>query len=163
MAVVDIVKVGDPILNTVCESVNMDEEKEYIQKLLENMHDTVIAANGAGIAAPQIGIAKRVILVKDVNKENEFFEMINPGILWTSFDKQYEYEGCLSVCGEDGNPIHERVTRYKRVRVIWEDIEGNKHDQMFKNPLQSRIIQHETDHLNGILFIDRIKQEEQKD
>lgn len=162
MAVMDIIKVGDPILKQICEKVNISIEKEYIDNLLKNMQDTVIAANGAGIAAPQIGVAKKVILVKDVNEENKFFEMINPGIIWASFDKQYEYEGCLSVCGEDGNPIHERVARYKRIRVMWEDRDGKKHEELIKNPLQSRIIQHEIDHLNGVLFTDRIRLEQKQ-
>ena len=162
MAVIDIIKVGDQILKQICEEVNISIEKEYIDNLLKNMQDTVIAANGAGIAAPQIGVAKKVILVKDVNEENKFFEMINPGIIWASFDKQYEYEGCLSVCGEDGNPIHERVARYKRIRVMWEDRDGKKHEELIKNPLQSRIIQHEIDHLNGILFTDRIRLEQKQ-
>ena len=162
MAVIDVIKVGDPILKQICEEVNISIEKEYIDNLLKNMQDTVIAANGAGIAAPQIGVAKKVILVKDVNEENKFFEMINPGIIWASFDKQYEYEGCLSVCGEDGNPIHERVARYKRIRVMWEDCDGKKHEELIKNPLQSRIIQHEIDHLNGVLFTDRIRLEQKQ-
>ena len=162
MAVIDVIKVGDPILKQICEEVNISIEKEYIDNLLKNMQDTVIAANGAGIAAPQIGVAKKVILVKNVNEENKFFEMINPGIIWTSFDKQYEYEGCLSVCGEDGNPIHERVARYKRIRVMWEDCDGKKHEELIKNPLQSRIIQHEIDHLNGVLFTDRIRLEQKQ-
>ena len=162
MAVIDVIKVGDPILKQICEEVNISIEKEYIDNLLKNMQDTVIAADGAGIAAPQIGVAKKVILVKDVNEENKFFEMINPGIIWASFDKQYEYEGCLSVCGEDGNPIHERVARYKRIRVMWEDRDGKKHEELIKNPLQSRIIQHEIDHLNGVLFTDRIRLEQKQ-
>lgn len=162
MAVIDVIKVGDPILKQICEEVNISIEKEYIDNLLKNMQDTVVAANGAGIAAPQIGVAKKVILVKDVNEENKFFEMINPGIIWASFDKQYEYEGCLSVCGEDGNPIHERVARYKRIRVMWEDCDGKKHEELIKNPLQSRIIQHEIDHLNGVLFTDRIRLEQKQ-
>ena len=162
MAVMDIIKVGDPILKQICEKVDISIEKDYIDNLLKNMQDTVIAADGAGIAAPQIGVAKKVILVKDVNEENKFFEMINPGIIWASFDKQYEYEGCSSVCGDDANPIHERVARYKRIRVMWEDRNGKKHEELIKNPLQSRIIQHEIDHLNGLLFTDRIRLEQKQ-
>ena len=85
--------------------------------------------------------------------------MINPTITWTSFDKQYEFEGCLSVLGKDGKPIHERVPRYKRIRATWEDLEGNLHEELIKNPLFARIVQHETDHLKGKLFIDYLEKD----
>lgn len=153
--ILDIVKQDNPILRQIAEPVKDEDLKE----LVSNMIETVKSVDGAGLAAPQVGISKCLIVVKDVDTPGRFFEMINPTITWTSFDKQYEFEGCLSVCGEDGKPIHERVPRYKRIRATWEDLEGNLHEELIKNPLFARIVQHETDHLKGKLFIDYLEKE----
>ena len=153
--ILDIVKQDNPILRQIAEPVKDEDLKE----LVSNMIETVKSVDGAGLAAPQVGISKCLIVVKDVNTLDKFFEMINPEITWASFDKQYEFEGCLSVLGNDDKPIHERVERYKRIRVKWEDIDGNLHEELIRDPLTSRIIQHETDHLNGKLFIDYLKKE----
>lgn len=156
--ILDIIKQDNSILRQVSEVVDL-KDNAYLKELVNNMIETVRFVDGAGLAAPQVSILKRIIIVKDIDNPGQFFEMINPEITWTSFDKQYEYEGCLSVLGEDGKPIHERIPRYKRIRVSWEDLEGNKHEELIKNPLLARIIQHETDHLNGKLFIDYLEKE----
>lgn len=153
--ILDIVKQDNPILRQIAEPVKDEDLKE----LVLNMIETVKSVDGAGLAAPQVGISKCLIVVKDVNTPDKFFEMINPEITWASFDKQYEFEGCLSVLGNDDKPIHERVERYKRIRVKWADIDGNLHEELIRDPLTSRIIQHETDHLNGKLFIDYLEKE----
>lgn len=153
MSILKIIQNGDKILRQICEEVDLSNEKENIAILINDMIETVSFKKGVGLAAPQVNIAKRVIVVKDLDT-NEFKEMINPEITWTSFDKQYEFEGCLSILGKDNLPIHERIGRYKRIRVKWQDIKGNNYEELIKNPLQSRIIQHEIDHLNGKLFID---------
>ncbi|MBR2247645.1 MAG: peptide deformylase [Bacilli bacterium] len=153
MAVLDIIKLGNPLLREISQEIDLSVDYNYIKQLVLDMKDTVVATNGVGIAAPQVGVLKRVILVKDPETDN-FFEMINPEITWTSFDKQYEYEGCLSVLDEQGKPIHKRVVRYDRLNVKWEDLNGTKYEKRISNRLLSRIIQHEVDHLNGKLFID---------
>lgn len=153
--ILDIVKQDNPILRQIAEPVKDEDLKE----LVSNMIETVKSVDGAGLAAPQVGISKCLIVVKDVDTPGKFFEMINPIITWTSFDKQYEFEGCLSVLGKDGKPIHERVPRYKRIRATWEDLEGNLHEELIKNPLFARIVQHETDHLKGKLFIDYLEKD----
>lgn len=153
MAVLEITKLGNEVLRTICETVDLNTEHDYIQSLISNMIDTVIKSKGVGIAAPQVGISKRVIVVKNV-ETGIFFSMINPEITWTSFDKECKEEGCLSVLDDSGQPIHKNIWRYKRVRVTWQDINGEIHEELIKNPLQARIIQHEIDHLNGKLFID---------
>lgn len=158
MAVLEILKEGNSILRTVCEEVDLTTEKEYISELVANMLETVKFVDGAGIAAPQVGVTKNVIIVRDI-KNNKFFEMINPEILWTSFDKQFEYEGCLSILDENNKPIHKRVVRYDRVKVKWQDLDGNIHEEKINDRLLSRIIQHETDHLKGKLFIDYLEKE----
>lgn len=158
MAIREIVNQDNEILRKIAAEVTESDRKDVsLENLIYDMVQTVKSVDGAGLAAPQVGVSKRVIVVKDVNSPVAFFEMINPEITWTSFDKQYEFEGCLSVLGKDGKPIHERVARYKRIRAKWEDIDGNLHDELIKDPLTSRIIQHETDHLNGKLFIDYLK------
>lgn len=153
MAVLEITKLGNEILRTICEPVNLDTERDYIKSLISNMLDTVIKSKGVGIAAPQVGVSKRLIIVKNVDT-GVFFEMINPEIIWTSFDKECKEEGCLSVLDDSGTPIHKSIWRYKRIRIKWQDINGEIHEDLIKNPLQARIMQHETDHLNGKLFID---------
>ena len=152
--ILDIVTQDNPILRQTAEVV---DEKDDLKELVSNMIETVKSVDGAGIAAPQVGISKCLVIIKDIDHPGQFFEMINPEIIWTSFDKQYEFEGCLSVLGNDGKPIHERVERYKRIRVKWEDIDGNLYEELIRDPLTSRIIQHETDHLNGKLFIDYLE------
>lgn len=153
--ILDIVKQDNSILRQIADPVKNEDLKE----LVLNMIETVKAADGAGLAAPQVGISKCLIIVKDVNNPGQFFEMINPEIIWTSFDKQYEFEGCLSVLGKDDKPIHERIPRYKRIRITWKDLNGNLHEELIKNPLLARIIQHEIDHLKGKLFIDYLEKE----
>lgn len=156
--ILDIIKQDNSILRQVSEVVDL-KDNAYLKELVNNMIETVRSVDGAGLAAPQVSILKRIIIVKDIDNPDQFFEMINPEITWTSFDKQYEFEGCLSVLGEDGKPIHERVPRYKRIKVTWQDLNGNKHEELIKNPLLARIIQHETDHLKGKLFIDYLEKE----
>lgn len=156
--ILDIIKQDNSILRQVSEVVDL-KDNAYLKERVNDMIETVRSVDGAGLSAPQVSILKRIIVVKDIDNPGQFFEMINPEITWTSFDKQYEYEGCLSVLGEDGKPIHERIPRYKRIRASWEDLEGNKHEELIKNPLLARIIQHETDHLNGKLFIDYLEKE----
>ena len=123
MAVLEITKLGNEVLRTVCKPIDLNTEYDYIQNLIPNMIDTVIKSKGVGIAAPQVGIAKRLIIVKNVDT-GIFFEMINPEITWTSFDKECKEEGCLSVLDDSGQPIHKSVWRYKRIRVKWEDLKG---------------------------------------
>ena len=149
----EIIKEGNPILRQVAESIDFKSNTK-INDLICDMIDTLKLTSGVGLAAPQVGVSKRLIIIKDMDNIGAFFEMINPEITWTSFDKQFELEGCLSILGEDNKPIHKRVPRYKRIRVKWEDKEGNLYEELIKNPLKSRIIQHEIDHLNGKLFID---------
>lgn len=152
----EIVHLGDKALRKSSEGVDLTVEKEYVQHLTEGMIELAKANNGVGLAAPQVGINICVIVVKDPDT-HEFFPMINPEITWTSFDKECKEEGCLSVLGEDNKPIHKPIWRYKRIRVKWEDLDGNIHEELIKNPLLSRIIQHETDHLFGKLFIDYLE------
>ncbi|MCQ2559883.1 MAG: peptide deformylase [Clostridia bacterium] len=145
MAVYKIVEEGDPVLRRKCKPV--PEITPNILKLLTNMADTMYANRGVGLAAPQVGISKRVIVV-DIGEQ--LYEMINPVIL-ESKGEQCDQEGCLSfpdVIGE--------VTRAEEVLVTGLNKEGQTVQIRAKGYL-ARAFQHEIDHLDGRLFIDKAK------
>lgn len=143
MAVYQIVKKGDEVLRQKAKPV--PEITPNILKLLDNMKDTMYEANGVGLAAPQIGIAKRVIVV---DAEEDLLELINPEIL-DSEGSETDTEGCLSVPGYVGE-----VVRAYRVNVKAMNREG-KYVEIIREGLPARVLQHEIDHLDGILFIDK--------
>lgn len=143
MAVYQIVKNGDNILREKARKVT--EITPNIIKLLDNMRDTMYAANGVGLAAPQIGISKRVIVV---DTGDELLEIINPEIILKE-GEQTDSEGCLSVPGMLGD-----VTRAYRVKVKGLDRQGQELE-ITRDEMTARALQHEIDHLDGILFIDR--------
>lgn len=145
MAVYQIIKKDDSILREKAKPVR--EVNSNILKLLDNMKDTMYAANGVGLAAPQIGISKRVIVV---DAEDDLLELINPEIIFAE-GEQEDTEGCLSVPGFIGD-----VTRAYKVKVRAQDRSG-KEIILTREALTARALQHEIDHLNGILFIDRAK------
>ena len=145
---------GDPILRMISEKIDIKAESN-LNELIESLKELVNLKKGVGLAAPQVGILKRLIIIKDMDT-NVYYEMINPELIWTSFDKEYGLEGCLSVIDKDGNSVYDKVWRFKRIRVKWLDKDGNIHEKLFKNNLESRIIQHEIDHLDGKLFLDYI-------
>lgn len=143
MAVYQVVKKGDNILRENAKVVK--EITPNISKLLDNMRDTMYAANGVGLAAPQIGISKRVIVV---DTGDELIELINPEILMSE-GEQTDSEGCLSVPGVVGD-----VTRAYKVKVKGLNREGNE-IEITREEITARALQHEIDHLDGILFIDK--------
>ncbi len=145
MAVYKIVEDGDPVLRRKCKPV--PEITPNILKLLTNMADTMYANRGVGLAAPQIGISKRVIVV-DVGEK--LYEMINPVIL-DSKGEQCGEEGCLSF-----PDIFGEVTRAEEVLVKALNKEGQTVEVRAKGYL-ARAFQHEIDHLDGCLFIDKAK------
>lgn len=143
MAVYRIVEMGDSILREKCRPVK--HITNNILKLLQNMADTMYEANGVGLAAPQIGVPKRVVVI-DVG--DGLIELINPEII--SFEgEETDYEGCLSLPGMRGE-----VTRAARVTVTAFDRTGKKVEYTGEG-LLARAFQHEIDHLEGILFVDK--------
>ena len=122
------------------------------QVWLLDLKETMIKKDGAGLAAPQVGETKRVITV---NHENKTYFFINPQITKKSWARETEEEGCLSVLDENGEIIYAPVTRYKRINCVYLDEKGDK-KKISAEKILARIIQHEVDHLDGILFIDRI-------
>ena len=143
MAVYRIVELGDPILREVARPVG--KITPSILKLLDNLADTMYDAEGVGLAAPQIGVGKRVIVV-DVGEG--IIELINPVIVWEE-GEQVGAEGCLSLPG-----VVREVSRSLRVRVEGLDRQGQTVEVEGEGML-ARALQHEIDHLDGILFIDR--------
>lgn len=138
-----VVQTGEPVLREKCvevKSFNAD-----LANLLNDMKDTVRAEQGAGLAAPQIGINKRVVVI-DV--EEGFFELVNPVILSTK-GEQTGPEGCLSVKGKQGT-----VTRPDKVKAEYRDRNGKKH-KLTAEGFFARAVCHELDHLDGILYTDK--------
>lgn len=118
------------------------------QELLKHMTDAMVADDGVGIAAPQIGVFNRVILIAEKEAIVAYF---NPEILSFSWKKNVDVEGCLSVPGVFG-----QVRRSVRVRVRYTTIEGHAQEEDAQD-FRARVFQHEIDHLNGILFIDKVE------
>ncbi len=144
MAIRNIVKDGDPVLRKICRSViNFDEK---LATLLDDMIDTMYEANGVGLAAPQVGILRRVCVI-DVGDGP--IELINPAIISEEGD-QIGDEGCLSIPGQSG-----LVKRPMKVTVKAQDRNGNTFEVSGEG-LLARAFCHEIDHLNGILYTDKV-------
>ncbi len=148
MAIRNVVQVGDDVLRKKCFEVTVFDEK--LAALLDDLRDTVRKEEGAGLAAPQVGILRRVAVV-DV--EEGFFEFVNPVIVEAK-GEQTGYEGCLSVRGKRGV-----VTRPNVVKVEYFDRSGKKKKLTAKG-FFARAICHEFDHLDGILYTDRAERVE---
>jgi len=139
---------GDPVLRKVSRPV--DTVTERIRTLVKDMIETMRAEQGVGLAAPQIGILRRIFVVEI--EENGLHVMINPEILEES-GQQTDYEGCLSVPGKTG-----KVKRPDHLKVKYMDLEGNE-QVLEAEGYFARAICHENDHLIGILYIDRVEEE----
>ena len=146
MAVYKIVEIGDEVLREIAKAV--PQITPNIIKLLDNMADTMAEAEGVGLAAPQIGISKRVIVI-DVGEG--LIELINPEVLESS-GEDTDAEGCLSIPDVVGD-----VTRCAKVTVKGLNREGEEITLEGKGIL-ARALQHEIDHLDGILFVDKATQ-----
>ena len=145
-----IVKYGNPVLETPAEPVTEFDTPE-LHKLIEDMFASMYAANGMGLAAPQIGISKRISVIDKSSGENpaEKIVLINPEIVRVD-GKQTSEEGCLSVPG-----FREQVSRPKRVTVRAQNVKGEWFE-MTGEELLARAFLHETDHLNGRLYITHV-------
>ena len=148
MATIIIRKEGDPILRKISRAV--DKIDARIITLLDDMKETMYGADGAGLAAPQVGVLRRVIII-DVGEG--LIELINPEIV-SEEGSQCDEEGCLSLPGITGEVIRPNIVKIKGLNREGEEIvlEGKE--------LLARAFCHEVDHLNGILFIDKVKKDE---
>lgn len=149
----------NPILRKKSELIDDAKilDKDF-QKLLLDMEETMVKKDGAGLAAPQIGQNIRVVVISHNNKT---LFLINPQITKKSWAKEIEEEGCLSVLNDKGEIIYAPVERHKKVNCIYINEKGVK-QKIMADKLFARVIQHELDHLDGILFIDRLKTQGKK-
>ncbi|MBO5165133.1 MAG: peptide deformylase [Lachnospiraceae bacterium] len=146
MALRNIREMGDEVLNKPCKEIK--EMTPRLRELIEDMIDTMYEANGVGLAAPQVGVLKRVVVI-DVTGE-ELFVMINPEILETD-GEQTGHEGCLSVPGKSGI-----VTRPNYVKARALDIDMQPYE-VEAEELFARAICHELDHLDGHLYVEKVE------
>lgn len=150
MAILTVLTAPDPRLKVVSKPV--DKVDESVRRLMADMLETMYASAGVGLAAPQVGVPKRVI-VMDTAREGEEakpLKMANPEILWRAEEEIVCEEGCLSVPDQ-----YSEVSRPKAVKVRYLD-EENEIREMDADGFLATCIQHEIDHLNGVLFIDHI-------
>ncbi|MGN0964844.1 MAG: peptide deformylase [Dysosmobacter sp.] len=146
MALRKIVKVGDECLNKKCRPVT--EFNDRLHALLDDMQETLTDAAGAGLAAPQVGVLRRICIVLD-ERDDSFMELINPEIVGES-GEQTGVEGCLSVPGKWGI-----VTRPNVVKVRAQDRDGNWFEAE-REGLTARAFCHEIEHLDGHLFVEHV-------
>ena len=143
-----ITKLGEDILRQKCEAVKPEEINDEFRATLNEMFQTMESANGVGLAAPQVGIAKRFFVLQADDEVKRVF--INPEITKTSAETSSYEEGCLSLPG-----FFEEIVRPVKVSVSALDENGKHFVINDADGLLARIIQHENDHLDGILYIDR--------
>jgi len=136
---------GDPVLRRPAETVEAIDDE--IRRICDEMIEAMLRADGVGLAAPQIGISKRIVVL-DVDGDLRI--LINPELVEASGDEEATVEGCLSVPG-----VNAEVRRSTRATIEGTDLEGNP-VRITGEGLLARAIQHEIDHLNGNLFLDRL-------
>ena len=149
MAVLEILEAPDPRLTTVCRPVERIDAT--LLRLLDDMLETMYEAPGIGLAAPQVGVLKRAFVV-DLGEDGERqpVALINPELVWRSETSTIAEEGCLSLPKQFGE-----VTRADQVRLRYLDRDGERRE-ISAEGLLARCLQHELDHLDGVLFIDHL-------
>lgn len=155
-----VIELGHPVLRRVAQSVE-EARREHLQPLMDQLIETTQQANGVGIAAPQVGTSERLFIVASRPTPRyphapvmEPTVMINPQILSHSLERVKDWEGCLSVPGVRG-----LVPRYRAIAVEYTGRDGQRYQQELTD-FVARIFQHELDHLDGILFVDRVESTE---
>jgi len=146
---------GQPILRKVAKDISPDYPD--LKTLLDNMFETMYNADGAGLAAPQIGREDRIVIIDLTSREKDdpsFKDfkkvLINAHIIERDGEEDYVEEGCLSI-----PDIHEKVPRKNRIRIQYLDENFQPHDEVYEG-FKARVIQHEYDHLEGMMFVDHI-------
>lgn len=159
--ILKIREVGDPVLNLVCQKVDVQNINNETLEDIEDLKETLKFTGGFGIAGPQVGINKRIIVIS-IEKEKCSYKdcedvpttvMINPSWRKLSEEKESEFEGCLSV-----PTIRGKVERYKQIEVTYFNENGEKIVKKVSG-FTARDIQHECDHLDGIIFLEKVTQE----
>ena len=148
MALRQIREYGDDVLTKECREVK--EITPRVRELVEDMLDTMYDANGVGLAAPQVGVLKRIVVIDVSPEADQPLVMINPVILEKD-GEQTGYEGCLSLPGKSGI-----VTRPNHVRARAMDLDGNEYE-IEGEELLARAICHELDHLDGHMYVEKVE------
>lgn len=145
-----IVKYPEEVLARPCEVVT--EYNDELSALVHRLTEAMYVAGGVGLAAPQLGVSRRVLVIDPSGGEvtNQLLALINPRVTWQSPEQELGPEGCLSLPG-----AVLRVQRAVAVDVEYHDLMGNLQTLRFTN-FPARVVQHEIDHLNGVLMIDRV-------
>lgn len=158
--VLKIREIGEPILEKICDEIDIKNINKDILDIIEDLKATLAFGKGLGIAAPQIAVSKRIIVV-GAKKENIKFNdpeeipvtaMINPTWRKISDETDIQYEGCMSVPN-----IRGKVERYKNIELTYYNENGEKIVKQL-NGFFARLIQHECDHLDGIVFLEKVKE-----
>ncbi|MEQ8394254.1 peptide deformylase [Thalassobaculum sp.] len=150
MAILPIIWAPDPVLKTKCRSVDVVDDE--VRQLIDDMFQTMYFAPGVGLAAPQVGVTKRVIVVDVAGKDEkpQPIALVNPEIIWRSDATQVYEEGCLSL-----PELYADVERSSHVKVRYLDRDGA--EQVVEGEgLLAVCLQHEIDHIDGVLFVDHI-------
>ena len=142
-----IYKLGEEVLREKCEPVKPEELTDEMRKTFDDMFETMISADGVGLAGPQVGIAKRFFVIIADDEVRRVF--VNPQIVKTSAETSEYEEGCLSIPG-----VYEKIIRPTKVTVSALNEKG-KPFTLDADGLLARVIQHENDHLDGVLYLDR--------
>lgn len=154
IAIRPVLKYGSPVLRL--KAARIEEAPHTLRQLVDDMFETMYDEPGIGLAAPQVGVSSRLMVIAAVADDEEGenvgppITLINPEITWFSKDTVPYDEGCLSVPG-----ITETVDRPRAIRVSYSDMDGKSHQREAEG-LLARVVQHEMDHLDGVLFVDRL-------
>ena len=150
MAILKLFEYPHPVLKQKTEKVEKVDNE--IKKLLDDMLETMYASNGCGLAAPQIGVSKRIVVIDIAHEDEEPnpIYMVNPQIIWKSEEKVCGEEGCLSVPGQRAE-----VERFASVKIKYLDYDG-KEQELLAEDFLAIAVQHELDHLDGVLYIDHL-------
>ncbi|HXF48591.1 MAG TPA: peptide deformylase [Verrucomicrobiae bacterium] len=148
--VLEIRKYGDPVLRQRAEPVAVFDEK--LARLAADMMATMEAANGVGLAGNQVGVLKRIFVADTASFEltGKKLAVVNPEIVFRSSEEVIEEEGCLSIPG-----VYAEVRRPKKIKLAGQNLKGERME-LDAEDMIARVFCHETDHLNGVLFIDHL-------
>lgn len=150
MAKLKLYEYPHPVLKKKAEKVAVVDDE--LRRLLDDMLETMYESNGCGLAAPQVGVSKRVVVIDIAHEDEEAspLYLVNPEIVWKSEETEICEEGCLSVPGQRAE-----VERPAKVRIHYLDYDG-KEKEILAEDFLAVATQHELDHLDGILYIDRL-------
>jgi len=155
MSLMQITIYGNEVLRKKARFVKVFDKR--LNKIIQDMLYTMYKFNGIGLAGPQVGLSRKIIVL-DTQEKGEKFAMANPKIIWTSEEEDTMNEGCLSIPDVEGD-----VTRPESIRVRFNDPDNGEEKEMEASGLLARVIQHETDHVNGIMFVDHLSEKDKRE